>query len=123
MAFFVKQKGVKVYPDGREVCDLYSVAGKREYARRIQAMVTRQRGICCLHGYAPDCPGRFGGDRQTFEHENGRGMGGAHRDDRIELPDGTWINGASHYACNVWKGSRRIPYNVPFNSFAKGLRA
>lgn len=42
--------------------------------------------------------------------EDGRTSG--HRDDRIELPDGTWINGAAHRSCNSWKGSRRIPYNA-----------
>jgi hypothetical protein len=74
-------------------------------------MLVRQRFRCCLEGVAPGCPGILSPLEATFEHEFGRGMNGAHRDDRIELPDGQWINGAAHGVCNAWKGSRRIAYN------------
>jgi hypothetical protein len=36
-------------------------------------------------------------------------MGGAHRDDRIEV-DGKPYNGAACHACNTAKGSRRVNY-------------
>jgi hypothetical protein len=47
----------------------------------------------------------------TFEHQDGRGMGGGHRDDRIEI-DGKPYNGAACLSCNGSKGSKRIDYNV-----------
>jgi hypothetical protein len=58
------------------------------------------------------CPGKLAENEATFEHERGRGAG--KRDDRIELPGGTWINGAAHALCNEWKGSRYIDYNRSF---------
>ena len=104
------QPGVQLFPDGREVCDLKKASGKLEYASRTGRMVFRQRGICCLLGHCPTCPGRLSGDAE-FEHEDGKGSGGAHRDDRIEV-DGKWKNGAAHHHCNMWKSSRRIDYNT-----------
>lgn len=108
-------KAVIYYPDGREVCNTRTVAGNREYKRRTLQMVERQNHICCLYGISPVCHprGLLLGYIPTFEHENGRG--GGKRDDRTELPDGTWINGAAHVQCNQWKGSRRIPYNSERN--------
>lgn len=103
----------KTCADGREICYnigsvRQSLAGRNEYRRRIDAMLERQKGICCLHGYAPDCPGFLADEDATFEHENGRADG--RRDDRLEV-NGKWINGAAHWLCNQWKGSRRINYN------------
>jgi hypothetical protein len=103
----------KTCADGREICYTIgwvrqSLAGRNEYRRRINAMLERQKGFCCLHGYAPDCPGFLAEEDATFEHENGRS--GGRRDDRIEV-SGKWINGAAHLICNHWKGSRRINYN------------
>jgi len=46
----------------------------------------------------------------TFEHQDGRGMGGSHRDDRIEI-DGKPYNGAAHGKCNSDKGSKRVDYH------------
>jgi hypothetical protein len=97
------------YPDGREVCNIRTTAGTVEYKKRVSLMVQRQKDICCLYGFCPHCPQVLTGYVSTFEHENGRG--GGKRDDRIELPDGRWINGAAHVVCNQWKGSRRIKYN------------
>lgn len=105
---------VRVFPDGREVCNLETAAGTRMYVERIQLMAKRQGDRCCLEGYAPMCPGVMSSNHATFEHEYGRGAGGAKRDDRTELPDGIWINGAAHRACNKWKGSRYIDYNRGF---------
>lgn len=51
------------------------------------------------------------GDDCTFEHVDGRGIGGGHRDDRIWLPDGDRMipyNLAAHVKCNMAKGSKRI---------------
>jgi hypothetical protein len=108
---------VKVMRDGREICakgiDAAGREGAAEYKSRTRKMWTRQKGICCLYGYCPDCPGPMALEEATFDHEDGRG--GGRRDDRIELPDGTWINGACHGPCNGWKGSRRIDYNAAGN--------
>ena len=97
--------------DGREQCNLATRGGLRLYHERVAAMVKRQNKRCCLEKHCPTCPGRLELFEADFEHEDGRTSG--HRDDRIELPDGTWINGAAHRQCNKWKGSRRIAYNTP----------
>jgi hypothetical protein len=106
---FREPESVRVYPDGREVLNKMTAEGKQEYRSRTLKMLDRQGERCCLEGFAPMCPGLLSPDETTFEHEWGRG--GGKRDDRIELPDGTWINGAAHARCNGWKGSRFIPYN------------
>lgn len=93
-----------VFAGGREVCRK-NTAGKREYQRRIDVMHHRQGGMCCLCHLPLDR--RFA----TFEHEDGRGLGGGRRDDRTEK-DGHWINGAAHGQCNGEKGSRRVRYNA-----------
>lgn len=115
---------VKVYPGGREVCVTRldrpeGNEGRAEYKRRKEAMWKRQKGICCLYGFLPQCPGRLLLKEATFEHEDGRGAGGSKRDDRIELPDGTWINGVSHLLCNGAKGSKHIPFNRARNALVK----
>lgn len=94
----------------REICNRLTKAGNEEYQRRIALMWKRQGGRCCLEGYAPGCIGVLKLSEATFEHEGLRGMGGALRDDRIEI-DGRPVNGVAHAACNSWKGSRRIRYN------------
>jgi len=106
---WASRPAIITYPDGREQCNLAHREGMSEYLKRTAAMVKRQKGRCCLENECPDCPGRLDVIEATFEHENGRTSG--NRDDRIELPDGTWINGAAHRRCNSWKGSRFIPYN------------
>ena len=105
---------VKVMRDGREICaagfDAVGQQGRLEYKSRVKAMWERQNGVCCLYRWLPQCPGRLLLRDATFEHENGR-TGAIGRDDRVELPDGTWINGAAHSLCNGIKGSQKIPYN------------
>jgi hypothetical protein len=118
---YCEPETVRVYPSGREICNKLSVEGKREYRRRTLKMLVRQAGRCCLEGYAPGCPGNLSPREATFEHERGRGLGGGKRDDRTELPDGTWINGAAHELCNGWKGSRCIDYNRTFQRAAISL--
>lgn len=93
--------GVVIYPCGREVCDK-SAAGKREYKRRIERMRQRQFRLCCV------CLQPLDERAATFEHEDGRGMGGGFRDDRIEV-DGVPVNGASHGECNAERGSKKTP--------------
>lgn len=90
---------VRKYPDGREVCQS-NEKGADEYYRRIGQMADRQGNLCCL------CDGSLRYGITTFEHTDGRGMGGGHRDDRIEI-DGRAVNGAAHWHCNVAKGSKR----------------
>jgi len=87
---------VRVYRDGREVCQ-DSSAGWREYKRRVEAMLLRQGGRCCLCGRPLSLA------NATFEHQRRRGMGAAWRDDRI-VKDGEDWNGVSHWVCNEVKG-------------------
>ena len=87
---------VLVYPDGREVC-VDCAAGWREYKRRVEAMLLRQGGRCCL------CGKRLALNQATFEHQRRRGMGAAWRDDRVTKDDQDW-NGASHWICNGERG-------------------
>jgi hypothetical protein len=80
------------YADGRERCRL-THAGRLEYARRKQAMFLRDGGLCCLCGQ----PCAY--YDVTFEHKNGRGMGGAKRTDVISE------NGIAHCLGQSAKGS------------------
>jgi hypothetical protein len=93
-----------VYRGGREVCQ-NNAAGDALYKHRTQLMMVRQGWICCICK-DPSRPISVASG-VTFEHTDLRGMGGGRRDDRIELPDGTWINGAAHGFCNAEKGSKR----------------
>ena len=114
---------VKIMPDGREILQTRmthssGAEGRAEYKRRVRLMWERQDKMCCLFGFIPECPGRLDLRVATFEHENCRG--GGKRDDRISLPNGDWINGAAHAACNGLKGSRRIAYNRARNQGRTG---
>jgi hypothetical protein len=89
---------VRRYADGREVCQ-DSPAGRREYNRRLEIMLSRQGHMCCL------CEKRICTLQDaTFEHQRRRGLGGAFRDDRCYNSRGEWMNGASHWVCNSEKG-------------------
>ena len=83
-----------IHRDGREVCQTTSY-GRQEYKRRRNAMYDRDKGICCICGTKI-----YKKSEATFEHKQGRGMGGAKRDDRIEN------NGVAHLLCNTQKGSK-----------------
>ena len=107
---------VRVFADGREVCNLLCREGRDIYMGRIETMRLRQNKRCCLYGHVEGCPGQLNKADATFEHQDGRGHGGGHRDDRIEIPDPKTgkmkpINGAAHAWCNSRKGSQRINYN------------
>jgi hypothetical protein len=106
---------IRVLKDGREIINLLCREGHEEYERRKRAMLARQNGICCLHRHIPSCPGKLYWKDVMFEHQDGRGLGGGHRDDRIERPDPKTgemkpYNGVAHAWCNSLKGSRRIDY-------------
>ena len=84
----------KVLRDGREICRKGS-AGLAEYKRRRDVMYDRDNGVCCVCGrFIPK-------GQETFEHKNGRGLGGNRRDDRISM------NGVSHWLCNSKRGGGR----------------
>lgn len=75
---------VRVYPDGREVCQ-DSKAGWAEYKRRVEAMLLRQNWRCSL------CGKRLSLRDATFEHQRRRGIGAAWRQDAIVDSEGNWI--------------------------------
>lgn len=94
------EAGVVIFDDDREVCERSTIAGRREYINRREAMRQRQNCRC------PMCNCYLCEDEARFEHQDGRGMGGGHRDDRIER-DGEWFNAALCETCNSEKGSQR----------------
>ena len=99
--YFVAPKpAVKVFPDGREVCNLKVKAGKQEYYQRTITMLIDQMMRCAICHRPLDIIWAY------FDHEAGRGSGGGHRDDRIEV-DGHKQNAAVCRRCNSEKGSKR----------------
>lgn len=97
---------VKRYPDGREVC-MQNDAGRAEYKARKMRMWQRQNGLCSL------CPFPVSLEECQFEHAEGRGMGAAHRDDRVVDENGTPMNSVCHPRCNSKKGSKHYQAPVP----------
>ena len=96
--------GVKTYqPGGRQVCDQHIKAGKQEYWTRLLKMMVRQNMRCAVC----DCGLNY--IWGEFDHEAGRGSGGGHRDDRIEV-DGLWQNAALCPQCNTFKASKRYQW-------------
>ena len=95
---------VRIFSDGREICE-NTKPGRDVYKSRREAMSERQGGLCAL------CALPMRPYDTTFDHERTRGMGGANRDDRIEV-DGVWQNAAVHFRCNADKGSQRREYVV-----------
>lgn len=95
---------VKIMPDGREICQ-QNRAGRIEYRNRTEKMARRQKMICGIcEDPANPMSLALGFDfSATFEHEDGRGMGGAKRNDAI-WKDGKPYNRAAHYICNMRKG-------------------
>jgi hypothetical protein len=93
---------VKVFRDGREVCDQLTKAGRDEYTRRKRVAWEEQKGICAI------CHLRLNWADTTADHKTPRGMGGGARDDRQENL------AAVHWVCNTERGSRRSGfYDAP----------
>lgn len=92
---------VEIFDDGREVCDLGTPSGRAIYRQRIETMWRRQGYRCRI------CRRPLARIEATFDHENGRGMGGSRRSDLIVDVDGKPINAAVCWSCNMTKGSRR----------------
>jgi hypothetical protein len=100
---------VKIYKDGREVCNMLTPTGRAEYRRRREEMWHRQGDRCSLQ-ISPQCKAKKGKcafDLVQFEHSDGRGFNGSHRDDRT-FKDGKNYNSASCPYCNAQKASRRL---------------
>jgi hypothetical protein len=93
----------------REICDLRTAAGKREYESRIDKMVRRQNGWCKCKKFLRtiELTGYLIGERPTFGHDIPRGNGGMNRDDRIWDSEGKPMNHAECLDCNMAKGSKR----------------
>lgn len=108
-----EQPAVRIFRGGREVCNIKTKAGRDIYHSRKVAMWERQGRVCSLQ--LDRCIGLLHLQKKyiTFEHDEGRGHGGGHRDDRIEIPDpenpGQMkpINSAACPYCNADKGSTR----------------
>lgn len=102
------REAIEICSDGREVCDLDTAEGKREYRARTLKMLAREGYKCGLQN-SDRCIGkkRLDATKATFDHSDGRGMNAAHRDDRIEK-DGKPYNCAACMYCNSNKGSRRL---------------
>jgi 5-methylcytosine-specific restriction endonuclease McrA len=85
---------VKVFRDGREVCQQLTKGGRDEYERRKRVAWEKQNHICAIC-HLPlrwsDC---------TADHIKTRKMGGGSRDDRQENL------AAVHWVCNTQRGSR-----------------
>lgn len=97
-----RKGAVKKFEDGREVCS-DNAAGKVEYRNRTLAMHARQGGMDPITG-------EWMNYRDvTFDHEAGRGHGGGHRDDRIEV-DGEWQNAALSVESQGIKCSKRYKW-------------
>ena len=95
-----KLEWIKIFPDGREVLNTKTAAGRREYSYRTTLMFCRQLGNCAI------CGKWMSGMDATFDHAKGRGAKGAWRDDRIGTEDEP-RNAAVHEHCNILKGSRK----------------
>lgn len=95
-------ESVKIHRDGREVCSKTAL-GKFLYQGRCDAMALRQNYKCAI------CGKWMRPEEWTFDHQDGRGSGGGHRDDRIEI-DGKRYNAALCWDCNGEKGSKRYEW-------------
>lgn len=97
-----KQPAIEYFPD-REVCNMKTAEGKRMYKDRLYEMEVRQGFTCAI------CT-RIAGGRMEFDHQDGRGANGGHRDDAITDFKGGWINAALCHDCNTKKGSKRYAW-------------
>jgi 5-methylcytosine-specific restriction endonuclease McrA len=86
---------VKIFPDGREVCQ-DSAAGKREYYRRADEVWERYGKCCWLCGKSLDR------GAMAVDHIRPKGTNSAWRDDRA------FNIAPACYPCNSRRGSRRM---------------
>lgn len=100
MKFDVIEEAYQKWPDGRLVA-LETPKGHEWYRTQTDAMVERQNNRCGLCGLLMSHIGIY---RPTFQHGDGRGMGGARRNDDINAPG----NCAAHWICNSEAGSKRL---------------
>lgn len=94
-----RREAIKKYGP-REVFDLKTKEGLRMYRSNLYEMEVRQGFQCAI------CQ-RIAGSMMQFDHQDGRGSNGGHRDDRIVDEEGDWINAALCANCNSLKGSKR----------------
>lgn len=99
-------EAVRVFRDNREVCNLLCKSGRDEYERRKRLMWERQLKTCIL------CSQPLAWKDTTFEHQDGRGFGGGHRNDAV-TKNGAPYNGVSHGWCNAKRGSKRTWVDTP----------
>jgi 5-methylcytosine-specific restriction endonuclease McrA len=93
-----KPEAVKVFRDGREVCNQLTKPGRDEYARRRRLVFDQQKGICAI------CHLPIRLEDLTCDHIKPRKSGGSETDDRIENL------AAVHWKCNIERGSKRSGY-------------
>jgi 5-methylcytosine-specific restriction endonuclease McrA len=91
-------EAVRVFRDGREVCNQLTKAGRDEYIRRKREAWEDQKGICAI------CHLRLNWADTTADHIKTRGMGGGKRDDSQKNL------AAVHWKCNVERGSKQSGY-------------
>lgn len=90
-------------PDGRLVA-LNNKKGDAWYHSQTIKMARRQKGVCgiCQSSRLMHGTGEWS---TTFQHGDGRGLGGARRNDDVDALG----NCAAHWKCNSELGSRRLP--------------
>lgn len=97
-----RQEPIERFAD-HEICNLETAEGLREYKRRTYEMEKRQNFRCAI------CE-RIAGSAMEFDHQDGRGMNGSNRNDRITDGLGNWMNAALCHDCNTKKGSKRYQW-------------
>ena len=90
------------YPDGRLVAQ-NTPKGDLWYWEQTILMAHRQEWICGIC-HSPVRMHFWTREGATFQHGDGRGMGGARRNDDINAPG----NCAAHWDCNTELGSKRL---------------
>jgi hypothetical protein len=106
---------VRVFRDGREVCDLNTKGGRDEYSSRVRWMWEKQGRKCGLQ-ITPQCHarnGRLSIEYAQFGHARSRKHGGGARDDRVQIDGKPTEARALCPWCNSAQGSRPITDFVP----------
>jgi hypothetical protein len=93
----------RLFPDGRRVA-FNTPRGQAWYRKQTILMANRQCWVCGICQDRRRLMNYWSPEGATFQHGDGRGMGGARRNDDIDAPG----NCASHWDCNSEAGSRRL---------------